>query len=309
MTSAGDHPTSDSLTIWQGGSPGRGLRLLCLLVMVLVWGTTWAAIRVGLEFVPPFTGVAIRFAVAAACLAAVGLSLGVRLTGDRKEHRLWVIHGLLTFSVSYTVTYWAEQYVPSGLASVLFATFPLFVALLAHWLLPGERLGRVALLGVLAGFGGVAVIFSEDFSAFGGERVLIGSVVMLLSPIAAAVGNVVVKRWGQEFHPLSLNVGGMTLTAILVGILAACVERGQPLVVNSISVGSIAYLALFGSALTFSLYFWLLKHMEATKLALIAYAIPVVAVGLGTLAFNEPLTPRIVLGAVLVLFGVALASR
>ncbi len=277
--------------------------------MVVIWGTTWAAIRVGLEFVPPFTGVAIRFAVAAAVLAAAGLLLGIPLTGSPPERRLWVVHGVLTFCASYTITYWAEQYVPSGLTSVLFATFPLFVVVLAHWVLPDERLRRASMLGVVVGFAGVAVIFSEDLTALGGPEVLIGSLVMLLAPFASAIGNVAVKRWGSAVHPLSLNVGGMTLTAVLVGGLAAVVERDQEVVFNATSVGSILYLALLGSALTFSLYFWLLQSMSATRLALIAYVIPVVAVAVGTLAFDEPLTARLVGGGLLVLFGVGLASR
>jgi drug/metabolite transporter (DMT)-like permease len=276
---------------------------------VVIWGTTWAAIRVGLDDVPPFTGVALRFALAAAVLAVLAAAMRVRLLAGPLERRMWLVHGVFTFTLSYTVTYWAEQFVPSGLASVLFATFPLFVALLAHRFLPGERLGGMARVGVLVGFLGVAVIFSEDFSSLGGRQVLVGSLVMLLSPIAAAIGNVAVKRWGSAIHPLSLNVGGMSLTAVLVGVLAALVERDRTVVFSAPAVGSILYLAIFGSAVTFSLYFWLLRFMTATRLSLIAYVIPVVAVAVGTTMLDEPLTVRIVLGAGLVLSGVGLASR
>ena len=98
-----------------------------LFVFKTVLGTTWGAIRIGLEGVPPFTGAAIRFAISAALLLAVARWFRVRFR--RKERRIWLWNGLLLFTISYGVVYWAEQWVPSGLAAVLFATFPFFVAI------------------------------------------------------------------------------------------------------------------------------------------------------------------------------------
>jgi len=290
-------------------APGPVLKAVAIGVMIAIWGTTWAAIRVGLADVPPFTGVALRFALASVVLLGVALALGLRPGAAARERRLWLVHGTLSFAVSYTVTYWAQQWVPSGLTAVLFATFPLFLALLAHPFLPGERLGPLAGLGIVLGFGGVTVIFSEDLAVLGGREVAIASAVMLLAPLASAVGNVVIKRWGQGVHPVSLNFGGMALTALVVGALAAAVERGRPVEMTTPAVLSILYLALFGSALAFCLYFWLIQHMPATQLGLIAYAIPVVAVCVGAAAFDEPVTVRLVGGAVLVIAGTALASR
>jgi drug/metabolite transporter (DMT)-like permease len=288
--------------------PGRLVKAVAIGVMILIWGTTWAVIRVGLEDIPPFKGVAVRFAVAGAVLLGVALALGLRPGGTARERRMWLVHGPATLAIPYSITYWAEQWVPSGLTAVLFATFPLFVALLAHRLLPGERLAPLATLGVLLGFGGVAVIFSEDLGALGGRQVMVASAVMLVAPLVSAVGNVVIKRWGQGVHPVSLNLGGMALTAVAVGALAAAVERGRPIELTATAVASVLYLALFGSAITFCLYFWLIHHMAATQLALIAYAIPVVAVVVGSLAFDEPVTLRIAAGAALVIAGTALAS-
>jgi drug/metabolite transporter (DMT)-like permease len=277
--------------------------------MVLIWGTTWAAIRVGLRGIPPITGVALRFGIASAVLLAFVPVLGVKLGRSRRERRLWLSNTLLTFVIAYGVLYWAEQWVPSGLASVLFATFPLFVALLAHVVLPGERLTLGSAAGVLIGFAGVAVIFSEDFRALGGPKVAVAAAILLVSPVSAALGSVLVKRWGEGIHPLSISAVPMGITALVMGSLALVVEADRVVSFDTPSVLALLYLALVGSALPFTLYFWLLEYQPATRLALINYATPVLAVAVGSVFLDEPVTLHVVLGTALVIAGVAVAVR
>lgn len=280
-----------------------------LALLILIWGTTWAAIRVGLTGIPPFAGVSLRFLIAGSFLLVLVPLVGARLGRSRRERVLWLVNALLSFSFSYGIVYWGEQYVPSGLAAVLFATFPLFVALLAHFVLPDERLDGPSVFGIVLGFAGVAVIFSEDLARLGGPEVGFAAAVMLLSPLVAAVANVAVKRWGQGIHPLSLTAIPMLLAGALMGVVSLVVERGRPLELTSAAVGALVYLALCGSAVTFTLYFWLLARLPATKLSLLTYAVPVVAVAVGVIALGEPLTGRVVAGSVLVIAGVSLAVR
>lgn len=280
-----------------------------IAILTLIWGTTWAVIRVGLEGIPPFTGVALRFAIAAIVVWALARRRGVRFGGRPYERRLWWINGLLSFATSYTVVYWCEQWVPSGLTAVLFATFPLFVAVLAPVALPGERLTAKGVIGTVIGFVGVAVIFSEDFTLLGGREVAIAAAVMLLSPVVSAVANVAVKRWGSGIPPSSITAIPMAIGAGCAGVLALVLERGRSVTFDPRSVSALVYLAIAGSAVTFSLYYWLLRHIAATRLSLITYGIPVVAVLLGTVFLDEPLTARMVAGGMLVLFGVGFALR
>lgn len=277
--------------------------------MVLIWGTTWAAIRIGLRGIPPLTGVALRFAIAAAVLLALFPVFGVKLDHSRRERGLWLSNTLLTFVIAYGILYWAEQWVPSGLAAVLFATFPLFVALMAHWLLPGERLTLAGAAGILVGFAGVAVIFSEDFRALGGSKVALAAAILLVCPLSAALGSVLVKRWGTGIHPLSISAIPMGFAALIMAPLAFVAEADRAVVFDTPSVLALLYLALIGSAVPFTLYFWLLKHQPATRLALINYATPVVAVAVGSLFLGEPVTARVVLGTALVIAGVAVAVK
>ena len=237
---------------------GRGRLVGGFLLLTAIWGTTWAAIRVGLQGVPPFTGVALRFAIAGTLLLALAPALGVRLGRLPHEKALWVANGILSFCLSYSVVYWSEQYLPSGLAAVLFATCPLFVAVLAHFLLRRERLAPLAVVGLVLGFAGVAVIFSDDLALLGGESVRHAALVMLVSPLVSAV---------------------------------------------------LLYLAVLGSAVTFTVYYWLLARVAATRVALVSYLIPIVAVAVGAVLFDEPLRPRLLAGSALILAGVAIVTR
>ncbi len=279
-----------------------------MLLLTVVWGTTWAAVRVALTGFPPLAGVAARFALGAIALALIGRWRGEPLTGDRRLRFLWPVQAILTFGVSYSLVYWAEQVVPSGLVAVLFATFPLWVVLLAVIVLPQERLGLGGFAGIALGFMGVVVIFSQDIASVRGGNVLGVSLVMLLSPIAAAVGNVAVKRWGSGINAYALTAAPMAMTAVGLGALSLWLEHDRAIVWAAAPIAATVYLAVFGTALTFSFYFWLLEHVSATHMSLVAFGTPLIAIGLGAFAFGEPITLRIVVGSLLVVGGVALAA-
>ncbi len=292
-----------------GLKPGRLATFAALAVLVLIWGTTWAAIRVSLQGIPPLKGVVIRFAIAAVLLLALAPILKVQLGKQPRERWLWVLNGALTFTLSYGLVYWAEQWVPSGLAAVLFATFPLFVTVLAHFALPHEPFRSGSLIGVLLGFVGVAVLFSEDFQKLGGPKVAFASALLLIGPFVSAVANVAVKKWGGGIHPLSISAVPMALGSLFMVPFAWGMETGRPVTWGTGPVLALLYLAVAGSAVAFTLYYWLLRRLPATSLSLINYATPVVAVAVGTLLLDEPFTLRILLGAALVVAGVAVAMR
>ena len=291
-------------------APGPFLKAATLGLLTFVWGTTWSAITISLRGIPPFTGVALRFAIAASLLIAYARMTGIPLAATgRRDRRLRLLHATLTFCGSYGVVFWAEQWVPSGLASVLFATFPLLVAVMAHFALPTERMTVPVLIGSGLGFSGIAVIFAEDFELLGGSMVAVASVVMLLSPFVAAIVSVAVKRWGSGMHPVPFNAVAMALAAAIMGGVAALVEGHRELVFDPGPVAALLYMAVAGTAVVFPLYFWLLEHMEARQVALIGYGTPVVALFIGAAFMGEPMTVRTWLGSAMVVVGVAVASH
>ncbi|MEO8276857.1 MAG: EamA family transporter [Thermoanaerobaculia bacterium] len=274
-------------------------------LLTVIWGTTWAAIRIALQGIPPITGVAARFAIAGVALVAFGALRGVRFGITRTERRLWIVNAATTFAGSYGIVYWGEQWVPSGLAAILFATLPLWIVLLGPFFLGKKSGGWSRVAGVLCGFVGVAIVFSEDFEKFGGAQVRFASLVFLLAPFVSAIGTLAVKRWGEGISPYSTAGVPMLLTGAGMGLLALLVERQRPIAWTAGPWLATLYLALFGSALTFSLYFWLLSRRSAVVASQIAYTVPICAVVVGWLAFEEPVTWRLVVGGGVVLAGVA----
>lgn len=278
-------------------------------MLTIIWGTTWAAIRVGLAGLPPFTSVALRFAIATVILLVIAKAMRVPLGAQPHEKTLWLVNGLFFFSVSYGVVYWSEQYVPSGLAAILFATFPLLVTFFAHFVLPGEPLKVRAALGAVVAFAGVVVIFSEDLAKIGGPKTKVAAMVLLLSPLVSAMSSVLVKKWGRAVHPISLAAMPMAIGTVVMTGMALLFERHRAIVWTRASIGSLLYLAIVGSAFTFTVYYWLLRHVRASHVALIAYATPIIAVATGVLFLNEPVTSRFLLGGALVIAGVAFPTR
>ncbi len=277
--------------------------------MVLIWGTTWSVIRVGLEGIPPFAGVALRFAIAAAILYLLGKVWRVPDQRSPRLYRIWFVQTVFSLCIPYGIVYWAEQWVPSGLSSILFSTMPLFVAVLAHRWLISEPMRPAETAGVLIGVCGVVFIFSDDLTLAARPEILVPALVLLISPVAVAVAHVLIKKWGSGIHPMNVVTVPMALTGLGMGVLSLAVESERTLTFDFQAVVALLYLAVFGSALSFSLYYWVLARVAATRLSLITLAIPVVAVLVGTAALDEPFSARAGLGSLLVLSGVAVASR
>lgn len=288
--------------------PSDRLAAAVFALLVLVWGTTWGAVRLSLEGYPPLMGVSLRFALASAVLFALARYWGVDMRPDRRRLTLWFVQALCAFGISYGLVYWAEQWVPSGLVAVLFSTLPIWVTLIAYPFLPGERLDRLGMLGIVLGFGGVALIFADDLSALGGPQVRFAAALVLLAPVAAGIAQVVVKKLGEGQHSLTLVAPPMAMSALAMGLLSWLFESDRTVSMTLRPTLAVLYLALFGSALTFTLFFWLLQHRSAIGVSLIAYGTPVVAVVVGTVFLDEPITTQIVLGALLVIGGVAFVA-
>lgn len=287
--------------------PSRSLLIGAMAVCSLVWGTTWAVIQIGLEGVPPFLGVSLRFGISGLILLGLALATGVKLGRAPHEKMLWWVNALLSFCVSYGVVYWVEQHLPSGLTAILFATYPLLVAIFGHFLIPTEHVGARETMFILLSLVGVAVIYSEDLTALGSPQARTAALVMGLAPLTSALGSVLVKKYGAQVHPMSITAVPMLIACGVMGGVAALFERQADVQWTGRAIGALLYLAIAGSALTFGLYYWLLKHMKVRRASLIAYIVPVVAVIVGLLR-DEPMTTRVMIGAALVILGVILTT-
>ena len=276
-----------------------------IALLCLIWGSTWLVIREGLRDLPPFLSAGTRFAIAGVLFLILAPLLHRREGGESPVTWLWVCNGVFSFAVSYGVVYYCEQTLPSGLVSLLWAVFPMMMAIASHRFLPGERLAPGRWLGFGLGFAGIAVLFRTDLDSFGGDAVITGAI-LLLSPLAACLGNVVFKRYGTETSSALLNRNGMLLAAGLLLAVSTGVERHAEVVWTGRALFSVAYLAVAGTVVTFGLYFWLLRFARAHRMSLIAYVTPALALSLGWAVGDEPVSRFTLVGASLILLGIML---
>lgn len=291
-----------------GRAPGPLAVRLAVSVLCVIWGSTWLVIREGLDDLPPLGSAAARFVVSAVAFAALAGPLGRLEGGGRAPRRLALVMGVLNFAVPYGIVYTCETVIPSGLTSVLWAVFPIAMAVTAHVMLPEERLGPRSWAGLGVGFSGVVLLFLTDLRDVGPHAVALGAV-LLVSPVAAAVGNGIVKRDGRDVSSAALNRDGCVIGAVLLAAAAALLEREAAWTLTPEAAASVIYLALVGTVVTFGLYFWLLRHAPAHQLGLIAYVTPALALLLGWAVRDEPLGMHSLAGAVLVLSGVRMVTR
>jgi drug/metabolite transporter (DMT)-like permease len=274
-------------------------------LLVLIWSSTWVAIKIGLEDCPPLLGAGVRFSLAGLLLLAVA---AIQRRPLRTDRLLAAVLALAPFAFAYGLVYWGEQYVPSGLAAVLFGILPLYTAVLGSVLLHDEPLRAPLLLGVLIGIGGLSLAFLESVELGSAEKAAIGATALALSPLGAAVGSIAQKRRAAELDAVVLNAWAMLGGGLLLLLVSALSESWGDFAWSAESVGSIAYLAVFGSAIAFVTLTVLLRQISAMAVAFLAMLLPFGALVFGALLYDESITPRAVGGAALVATGLLIAQ-
>jgi len=277
------------------------------VIVCTVWGSTWMAIKIGLETIPPFFSAGVRFVIAAVLLGLIIRLRGIALPLDRNAWRVYLALGIPGYAIPFALVYWGQQYIPSALSSILFAAFPFWVAIFSHMLLTNERLDSYKIGGILVGFMGLLVIFSRDVH-WTGILGLWGMSAVLLSTALGGFSLVVVKKYGMSISPFSLNFVAMGMTAILLLGLSFLLEQEADVVWNTSAVASVLYLAVISSVLTFVVYFWVLKKVEAVYLSLTTFVSPIIAILLGAVFMGERLAATVYIGAGLVLSGILFAN-
>jgi drug/metabolite transporter (DMT)-like permease len=280
---------------------------LAFVIISTVWGSSWVAIKIGLETIPPFFSVNVRLLIAELILGAILLWRKERIPWTRNAWRVYLSMGLLTFALPFALVYWGQQYISSSLSCILWATFPFCVALVAWAWAPSERLDRYTILGIILGFLGVLIIFGGDLQV-SDPMALWGMVAILASVVVQAVSLVQVKVWGEDVSPVAMNFIGMLIGLVALFVLGVSVEGIPSVTWTSPAVLSILYLAVFASVLAFLAYYWLLKRIDPVYLSMTSFINPIVGVVLGAVVLHEALRTSLVTGALLVLAGILLAN-
>jgi drug/metabolite transporter (DMT)-like permease len=255
---------------------------------------------------PPLLSAGIRFAIAGAGLLALAKALNRPLKTDAT---LATTLGLLPFAAAYGLIYWGEQYVPSGLAAVLFGVMPLYSATIAAVALADEPLTAKLLSGIAVAISGLALAFGESLALGDAKWALLAATACALAPLASAIGNVAIKRRGRRLDPIALNGWAMLGGGALLLSTSALAEDWASATWTGQAVGSIAYLAAIGSAVPFVTLTILLRELRAVTVSYVTLLLPFGALAFGAALYDERITAAAVGGALLVASGLAVAAR
>ena len=289
----------------------RARLIAAFAAVYIIWGSTYLAIRFAVETLPPLMMAGARFAIAGAILLLCSRLRAPRHRPTRGDWRTGLGSGLLLLVGGNGGVVWAEQRVPSGITALLVAVVPLWMVLL-DWARPaGRRPPALIFAGIGLGLAGLELLVARDsFGGHGGVDVG-GAVVLMLASLSWAAGSLYTKHAPRASSGLNgaatqMIAGGGAL--LLVAVLSGELGQLDLAHASSRSILGFLYLVTFGSLIGFTAYIYLLAHTSAAKAATYAYVNPVVAVLLGWLFGNEPVTSRTLLAAAVILVGVAIIT-
>jgi drug/metabolite transporter (DMT)-like permease len=289
------------------GSQSYRIRLfLSFFAIYILWGTTFLAIRIAVEELPPLFAAGARFFTAGILLYAFMRVKG-QTAPTAKQWRSLTIMALLMFVAEYGPLFWAEKFVPSGVVSVFAATLPILTLIIEMLILRRQRMRPMLAIATILGFAGVAVLLIP-----GGKQhlALVPCLAILAGATTWSLGSVLTRSMNlPQSRPVTAGAAMMLGGAMLLALSAGFGEMHPFPHISLRAVGALLYLIVFGSLLAFTAFVWLLAHMPATRVSSHAYVNPIVAVALGYFMAGEVITARILAGTALVLVSVFLILR
>jgi drug/metabolite transporter (DMT)-like permease len=283
-----------------------GLPILALCWVSFFWGTTWIASKEGVKHMPALQLAAIRQFIGG--FLYISFFLFKKTPWPKgKQWKTILILSILNFVLSNGLSTWGVKYISSGLGAIIGAIVPLWIVIISFF--RGERLARLAIIGLIVSFGGVCVIFYDHLSDFLIPDFRFGIFISLISTLTWAFGSLYTKKKAASFNPyFSLGLQ-MFLSSILLFAYTRATGTSVSLSsIPAISWWSIAYLVVFGSVLTFIAFIYALQHLPAQISSIYAYINPIIAVILGAIIFGETLNASIAIGGGVTLFGLYMVN-
>jgi drug/metabolite transporter (DMT)-like permease len=284
--------------------------LLAFSIIYIVWGTTYLAIRVGVEEVPPFLLAGLRFLIAGGVIYGWMIAHGERSPTARQWMGASVI-GIMIFVMDYGVLFWAEERVPSGVTAVMMATIPVFMALSEIIILRTQKPTARLTLALLIGIGGVAVLISRSLNLRGAPVDKMGAVALIFASISWSIASVLTRKLPLPPSKVMSSGAQMFSGGIFLALTSAALGEFRsfhPLSVSRAAWFALLYLIVAGSIIAYTAYVWLIHHESPTKVGTYAYVNPVVAVLVGRFLGGEALGVRTILGTLFVLASVVVIT-
>lgn len=284
-----------------------GLPVLALCWVSFFWGTTWIASKEGVKYMPALQLAAIRQFLGATLYLSYFLFKKTPWPKG-KQWKTIIILSILNFVLSNGLSTWGVKYISSGLGAIIGALVPLWVVIIS--LFRGEKLVKMAIVGLVVGFAGVCVIFYEHLRDFLIFDFRFGIIISIISTLTWAFATLYTKKKAASFNPyFSLGIQMFISSIFLFAYLGATGSAVSLSTIPVISWVSIGYLVIFGSVLTFIAYIYALQHLPAEINSIYAYINPIIAVLLGAYILGEPLSLAIAVGGIITLFGLYLVNR
>lgn len=273
----------------------------------LIWGSTWVMIRIGLDTLTPFISASLRFLTASGIIFLVVKLQNIKIPLDTLSVKLYLFMGILSFTIPFSLVYWAEQYVPSSLTSIIFGAFPFFVFIFSWVMLKTEDAGFLKLVSVIIGFIGILIIFSDGLKVDIANH-FYGLAAVFISATMQAYAAVIIKKWGGHLNSFAMNAYPLLIAGSVLFFLSFIFEDYSTWNFTPLAIFSILYLAVLGTISAFTIYYWLLKRMNVVILSLSSFITPIIAIFLGWLVYNEQLSQQVLLGTLFVLIGILFAN-
>jgi drug/metabolite transporter (DMT)-like permease len=284
---------------------GRYTNLLWLLLLGAIWGSSYLFIKVIVAEVPAPTLVAARLTLATVFLWIILRARGLSMPRSLEMWGSYAVMGLLNSAVPYWLISWGEQYIPSGLASLLQATTPVFTVILAQLLSSDERITTLKIAGVIVGFVGVGILMLPDLRQ-GLRANLLGQLAIVGSSLCYAVTALYARKRLQGQPPLVLVTGQMTTGMLFMLPISLLIDRPFGLAPSLQAVASWIGLTVLGTVVAYLIYFTLIQRTSATFTTTVTYIVPINGLVLGTLVLGEPLSATLLGSLVLIMLGVLL---
>jgi drug/metabolite transporter (DMT)-like permease len=281
------------------------MNLALLLMLGMLWGSSYLFIKVTVAEVPPLTLVAGRLSLSAVMLWLLLRVLGRSMPRSRSLWGTYAVMGFFSGTLPYVLISWGEQYIPSSLAALLQATMPIFTVILAYFLANDERMTWRRALGVAIGFAGVGILMLPDLRQ-GLQANLLGQLAVVASSLSYAWAAIFARKRLHGQSPLASTTGQVTAGALFTLPLSLLIDQPFHLSPSLPAVAGWLGLIILGTVVAYIIYYELLERTSATFVSTVTYIIPINGFILGWLVLSEPLTSSLLGSSALILLGVLL---
>lgn len=281
---------------------------LILVLLGLVWGSTFLLIRIGVRDIKPMTFTSLRLFIATLVFYVLLKIRRVNLSIPLDLIPLLVLTGIVDASIPHFLIAWGEQYVESSVASLILATSPFFTLIIAHFLLKDEKITLLKLLGIGIGFFGVFILFYNRLS-YSSKNLLTGEILILVASMFYALGTILIRRLSERLDFLRATFYFLLFGFVFSFPFIFVLEGFSASEFTPFSIISLVYVAIIGSVLGYSIFFYLIEKTGVTKSSQIGYIVPVFATFLGVVFLKESFTFNFLIGALLIMFGVYIVEN